>query len=210
MAGPVLLSGGSDFSPEGSALIKVIFRLARKAQPRMVVVPVAVHPVAAQGQPGLEGIEVAEIPGPHPTAEQRRAAHRRAVGMGLPVEMHAGERGPEDQQQVAREHEADHRADEEQHVGVVAAQLSLAAHVVDREDDREAADDGGDDGVTSGNYKARVVSVSFENGVVGRAQTSLKKMKEVERIAKIVVPILCVRRPISIAWPKALRSGTGP
>ncbi len=41
MAGSVLLSGGNDFSPEGSALIKAIFRLVHKAQPRMVVVPVA-------------------------------------------------------------------------------------------------------------------------------------------------------------------------
>ncbi|MBI5533175.1 MAG: hypothetical protein HY898_10690 [Deltaproteobacteria bacterium] len=37
-------------------------------------------------------------------------------------------------------------------------------------------EDGGDDGETSGGYKARVVSVSFENGAVGRAQGSLKKL----------------------------------
>lgn len=41
----------------------------------------------------------------------------------------------------------------------------------------EAEEDAGDDSVTSGGYKARVVSVSFENGVVGRAQGSLKKMR---------------------------------
>src|SRR5512133_201017 len=41
MAGSVLLSGGNDFSPEGSALIKAIFRLAHKQQPRFVVVPAA-------------------------------------------------------------------------------------------------------------------------------------------------------------------------
>ncbi len=41
MPGSVLLSGGDDFSPEGSALIKAVFRLAHKPHPRMVVVPVA-------------------------------------------------------------------------------------------------------------------------------------------------------------------------
>jgi hypothetical protein len=40
----------------------------------------------------------------------------------------------------------------------------------------EEEDDAGDEGGTSGDFKARVVSVSFENGVVGRAHGSLKKL----------------------------------
>jgi hypothetical protein len=43
--------------------------------------------------------------------------------------------------------------------------------------DVDSEEDAGDDSVTSGGFKARVVSVSFENGVVGRAQRSLKNMR---------------------------------
>ena len=49
---------------------------------------------------------------------------------------------PEDehQQQAAGQHQSDHGADEEQHKGVIAAELGFAVHVIDREDDRQAAD----------------------------------------------------------------------
>jgi len=40
----------------------------------------------------------------------------------------------------------------------------------------EDDEDGGEEGAISGGYKARVVSVSFENGAVGRAHGSLKKL----------------------------------
>ena len=51
------------------------------------------------------------------------------------------------------------------------ASVALAAEA--GQDDGE---DGGEEGGSSGEYKARVVSVSFENGVVGRAHSSLKKL----------------------------------
>jgi len=55
---------------------------------------------------------------------------------------------PEDEheQHVAGEYQANHGANEEEHVGVVAAELLFAVHVIDREDDRQAADEGGNHG----------------------------------------------------------------
>lgn len=41
----------------------------------------------------------------------------------------------------------------------------------------DAESDGGDEGTASGAFKARVVSVSFENGVIGRAHRSLKRVQ---------------------------------